>query len=343
MIQRIKKDDESKLKLVDLNKINIDKKVIIPVTVFNSEKMYRLIAKIAYELHCKKYNIIEKNEKYKKLIEFITEGTYSEEFPVKIVTYEPLYNLLNQKSLVGSHTIVQYKDSNGELFTIIYLFGLIIYKVSLGSDVLDDNIFYYDEFTVDGERKEINLLNSLNTDIADCILESILEGFQNVEGIDFYVLSDQKKIDTINEIDFSIDIKTCLEKMNGNNCGNEYSKSIFEKNIRRMFDQIEFSIPKIKRFIKDCKLNLKDKNKLLYCSDEEYVFNLFLVYLIGKNNTKNIDVSRIENVVKKDLDKFIKINEELTSQIVERMKKQMQTDEKLLEKVKNGVDLVLKD
>ena len=84
--------DESKVKPLDINTIEIKKKVRINNEIFFDSSMYRMLSKIAFEWYCVKNNISGYYSEFSNIVEFITTGNGTN--PVSIIQEEELYKIV---------------------------------------------------------------------------------------------------------------------------------------------------------------------------------------------------------------------------------------------------------
>ncbi|MEC0666128.1 hypothetical protein P8864_09470 [Priestia flexa] len=73
-IKKIKDANDKNVTQIDVNQIEIEKKVNIDISVFFSESMYRMMAKIAFEWYCLQNDISSKVDRFEPIIQFITTG-----------------------------------------------------------------------------------------------------------------------------------------------------------------------------------------------------------------------------------------------------------------------------
>ena len=147
--------DKSKVQLLDINAIEIEKTVRINNEIFFDVSMYRMLSKIAFEWYCSKNNISGDYSKFSNIVEFITTGKGTN--PISIIQEEKIYNMIDQVVNLGSHTLVAFEKEDGEIDVIISLFGLLMYRVVVTQkkpSICMYN-FLYTELRTDSSRKEI--------------------------------------------------------------------------------------------------------------------------------------------------------------------------------------------
>lgn len=147
--------DKSKVKPLDINTIEIRKKVRINNEIFFDNSMYRMLSKIAFEWYCAKNDLSDHYSEFGDIVEFITTGNGVN--PVSIIQEEELYKIVDHLGNLGSHILFAFEKENGEINVIISLFGLLMYRVIVAKNKPDNcvNNFLYTELRTDSSRKEI--------------------------------------------------------------------------------------------------------------------------------------------------------------------------------------------
>lgn len=145
--------DPQQVSVVDINKTFINERVEIKLEIFFSEKMFRMISKIAYEWYCSKNNISGFCKEFENIVKYITEG--DGENPVTIVQNQELYDYYEKQVSLGSHSLFCFID-NGQVNVIVALFGIAMYRVLVADTVpaYCKNNFMYIELRTDSSRKE---------------------------------------------------------------------------------------------------------------------------------------------------------------------------------------------
>ncbi len=147
--------DKSKVKPLDINTIEIRKKVRINNEIFFDNSMYRMLSKIAFEWYCAKNDLSDHYSEFGDIVEFITTGNGVN--PVSIIQEEELYKIVDHLGNLGSHILFAFEKENGEINVIISLFGLLMYRVIVAKNKPDNcvNNFLYTGLRTDSSRKEI--------------------------------------------------------------------------------------------------------------------------------------------------------------------------------------------
>ena len=147
--------DESKVQSLDINTIEIQKKVSINNEIFFDISMYRMLSKIAFEWYCAKNDVSGYCPEFSDIIDFITTGNGTN--PVSIIQEEEIYKMVDQLGNLGSHILFAFEKEDGEIDVIISLFGLLMYRVVVAKQKpsICVNNYLYTELRTDSSRKEI--------------------------------------------------------------------------------------------------------------------------------------------------------------------------------------------
>ena len=86
--------DESKVQSLDVNAIEIQKRVSINNGIFFDISMYRMLSKIAFEWYCAKNDVSDYCSEFSRIIEFITNGNGTN--PVSIIQEEEIYKIISK-------------------------------------------------------------------------------------------------------------------------------------------------------------------------------------------------------------------------------------------------------
>lgn len=127
------KFDESKLIYLNSGK-KVTRIIDFKESVYNSNEMLRLIAKISYEYYCRENKIDKKIDAFQSIINFIIYNICDIDNHVgliEVVTDENLYYSINKSdgADIGGHSFAIGITQDGREYVIFSLFGLVIYKV----------------------------------------------------------------------------------------------------------------------------------------------------------------------------------------------------------------------
>lgn len=153
-IRKIQNSNNKNTKTIDINQIEIEKKVNIDVAVFFSKSMYRLIAKIAFEWYCLNNEVNNKIRSFEKIIQFIVGGTG--DGLVTIASNSDLYDSIYETMDFGSHTLLSYLGKDNSVNVLVSLFGMVIYNVRVCDEKVAgcENNVLFQRLTLEAKRDE---------------------------------------------------------------------------------------------------------------------------------------------------------------------------------------------
>lgn len=297
--------DERNVNPLDINQLEFEKKVKISSEIFYDQSMYRMISKIAFEWYCSKNNVIGYHQEFDNIISFITTGNGNN--PVSIIQQAELYDMLSKELSLGSHTLFAFEASNGEIDVVVFLFGLMMYRVvvSKTKPIFCDNNFLFTELRTDSQRHEIvhesyiiaenHFFNSLNPEKFKTIKE--------VSGGCFVMPKDPKTMINIPLYAFVFNAIKCFEEIRDDaNEPNKNLNDIFLKQIEEILQSSTLHKKSIKRFVKDhfpeghtpIKLNPHGSNK-----KETMLF--YVVYLVGLSGIDELNENIFQHLLREKL------------------------------------------
>ncbi|WP_278850077.1 hypothetical protein [Megamonas funiformis] len=296
--------DESKVCPVDINNLEIEKKVPINTEIFYSKSMYRLISKIAFEWYCAKNNVVGYHQEFDNIILFITTGNGNN--PVGIIQQADLYTMLTNELQLGSHTLFGFETLNGEINVVVFLFGLLMYRVEISKlkPKFCNANFLFTELCVDSSRKEIK---------HDSI-EVAEKCFNNIEMQDITLYPLYPTI-------FNM-IKVCNNIHDDVKIPNKNINNIFIKQLENIVQSVTVHKKSIKRFVNEVfseghsliRLNFNAHNK-------KAIIFFYIVYLVGLNNIDKLNDDMFQHIIREKLpyQKIItdEIEQQLKNQIME--------------------------
>ena len=153
-IRKFKEATDKNITIVDVNQIEIEKRVTLKLDVFFSNEMHRLMAKIAYEWYCLHNNITDRLDDFDSIIDFITTGNGSD--PVELISNKEVYARFEQLSDFGSHTILSYIGLDDSVNIIVSFFGIAMYNIRLLPHPIDQCKYnaVYQMVTIDAKREQ---------------------------------------------------------------------------------------------------------------------------------------------------------------------------------------------
>ena len=320
-IAKAKDGDTSKVEIVDINALDLELGKKLSLSVFQSKEMFRLISKIAYEWYCQLNMIDGLYPLFSDVVNYITTG--NGENPVEIVSCKEVYKCISTMCSHGSHTLYSYIDENtDELFVIVSLFGVAIYRVKLC--VMSENPFklncLYQELMVDGQ-KEIVVEESLIT-----LCSTLQQSFRPVptgEGLTCRIPIDMS--------DLSLKAKhtaqtIMLVTMQGKDAEDETAQVVTKILFERYNEILNTSLlhrKSLKRFVRDF---LGDFNKSIEinpkATNRKQIFMTYIVFIIGHNSIAELSNRILNDIVAQKLGNSAAgyvINEELCERLLEEI------------------------
>ena len=317
--------DESKVKIVDINNIEIIKTIKFDTGVFFSLEMYRQVAKIAFEWYCAQNKVTEKHECFNEIIKYIVEGVG--ENIVSIVADKDINNKFNNYCNNGSHCLVGYKTKEGEINVFVDMFGLIIYNVKICDDIPEfcDKNCLLQKLNLDATRNNL-CLNDYN-DLVEDMLNSCTGVDDTLPKVSFNGLSicvATKSKDVSGNL-FYMDLLNNL--CNGFLKEDSYTEEIIDRLINNTQKLLQGSLVHkraLKRFISE-KIDFKSDIVLNpNGNDKKGIFIYYLLFVLGKENPDEMNEEVLEKIIcKKFGNKEIiiteKLHEEMKNLILEEV------------------------
>lgn len=338
--------DPSQVVTVDINKMDLQKSVDINLNIYFSEKMFRLISKIAYEWYCSRNNVIGYHKEFKNIVAYITTG--KENNPVTILQNKELYDYYEKQVSLGSHSLFCFIDNIGKVNVIVALFGIALYRVIISDNIPDfcQNNFMYMELRTDSSRKEITRLSL--EDAERYFYETLLnpndyiEG-ANIAGIHIMLPKTMPKIDVL-LYPFVFNMTKCFMEINDETREpNEVINQILIHNIQEILQTSSLHKKTIKRFVKDyfggeheeIKLNPDSSNK-------KTLFLFYILFVIGRDNIENIDDNSLQKIVKKALGMGIENEFVVTDDVEKKLQSEILSTEGYSKFLEKGAEVIKK-
>ncbi|WP_313340577.1 hypothetical protein [Sedimentibacter sp.] len=322
--------DESKVEAIDVNNIEVEKKVTIGLDIYFDQAMYRLVAKIAYEWYCAKNKVSGYHGDFKNIVTFITEG--HGENPVGIVWNKDVYNLMSNQLNMGSHCLLAFQDHEDKINIIVNLFGIVIYRVVVCDHTPEfcANNLLYQELCTDSSRKEIIQTSpeALEREYVEYL--SSTEHFTPVplpNGMKCMIPNGIPSIDILQQM-FICNVVNFFKKVHDEiKEPNKEIVGILRNNIEEIMQSSLFHKKSIKRFVKEC---FKDRTEPIKINpnttNKKVVFLLYILFVIGNGEIDEINDQRLQQIIKNafhiDGNNEIIITDELVAQLKEAMLKQ---------------------
>lgn len=325
---------------LDVNNIEIKKRVIINNDIFFDESMFRMISKIAYEWYCARNDIVGVHPEFENIIRYITEGKGCN--PVSIIQVPELYDMLAQQTNLGSHALIAFRTSTGNINVIVSLFGLLMYRVVI-SDTLFSGAnynFLFTELCIDSSQK--NLCHE-SVDSAEEYIYDFLSPERNNRcdigelKVMFSKAENVKDTPNISLYITLFNLIKCFDQITDDAKGpNKVVNSILFKNLKDITQASTIQKKSIKRFVKEnfpeghdpIVLNSKTKNR-------KATVMLYAVYLVGLSEVKDLN----DNILQKILKRALNITSgeiAITDEIEIRLKKEMMDNKNYAEVLEKG-------
>lgn len=333
-IKEMKGIDYSEITETDINQIEIEKIVSIDTEVFFGQKIHRMAAKIAFEWYCLNNNVANKLKAFETIIEFIVNGKGSD--PVHIMGNEDIYNLINQMSDLGSHSLFSYVAGDGSVNVLVSLFGIVIYNVRICDQIIQECPYNAMFLTINLDAGRIGFKATSK----DALGQELQNGFQPVgffNGLQVMCPNNIRDISMtckmiyflsgIYNVDLPFYDKSTEELV-----------TMIKKHMNSVLNVSVLTIRGLKRFVKEHKANI-EKGIVFNPNgtNMKVIFTFYLIFATGiiENHIQSFkDLN--EFVSKKFLGKEIAISEEVCSML----KTEMMENEQYANIIKEGAKII---
>lgn len=298
-IKQIAKDKGQILE-IDINNITMQKTVEINPSIYFSEKMYRMISKIAYEWYCAQNNVVGYYSDFERIVNYITKG--EGECPVTILKDKELYKYNDAMASLGSHSLFAFIDIKNRVNVVVSFFGIVMYRVVVADSAPDfcQYNFLYLELRNDSSKEEIKYHSYEEAD--NSFMETMLSPkFQNTKIQGINVLHCTQMLD-INPALYVYVLNIINGFRESNEEVTEADSEILDilyHNIQNILQASPLNKRMIKRFVKEyfgeghrpVELNPNSKDKKL-------TVLFYILFVIGKNNIQINDDKSFQKLVK---------------------------------------------
>lgn len=317
-INKIKDASEKSITQIDINQLEIEETVNLNLSVYFSESMYRMVAKIAFEWYCLHNNIDSKIDTFHPIIQFITQGIGED--IVTIVSNEEFYKEVENTTEFGSHTLLSYVAKDNSVNILVSFFGIAIYNIKVCESIIDEDInnVIFQELLINTQREQfkfdtfenlkIDFYNKFNvikleTGIKAMIPKNMKDSLIRYQN--FYIMN------------YSV-LQTNLQFIHG---PNEKVKNLILKNLVAILQSSAITLRGLKRFVKEhfnnfngeIKLNPKGTNK-------KSVFMFYLLFTVGQSNDEIKSLDDLNVVLKNKFSgETIGISNELSNKLHEEI------------------------
>ncbi len=334
--------DKQKVTPLDVNSLEIEKNVRINNEIFFDDALYRMVAKIAFEWYCAKNRITDHLPEFDDIVRYIVDG--EGEKPVSIIQEKQVYDMLNFSANLGSHVLIGYENKSGQVEVVVWLLGLLAYRVVLSNKKPEGCIdnFLFTELRTDSSRRE---LTHKNREDANNIFWAALNSsnfYQAYEVAGLKMMVPRGMLAPLKDMDLYptvMNLVQYFENTNDDSTGpNEVVNDIFLSQLKNITQASSLHKKSVKRFVNDVfrdghepiVLNTKTSNKksimLFYC-----------VFLVGKMKEELTD-SSFYKLIKDEFASSEDIT--VTDELEEQMKDKILSDGNYSEILEQGAGLI---
>lgn len=320
-LKKIAKKNDSSIKEIDVNEIEIETRVSFDLEVFFSEAMQRLVAKVAFEWYCVKNKVNSKNDNFNSIIDFIIES--KGEGIVSVVSNPQIYKVFNETIDFGSHALLSYISNDGSINVLVDLFGVSIYNVRVCERIIDDckkNVMFQ-ELTLDAKHHNFEFVDirSLGEDFHD----SIIPVTHNTTSMDTKIMTPKVFFDTTlkYKMMYLTNYNLFLEGLNLKLQPTDELVELIINNVQHLFQVSAITVRGLKRFVKEHRKYFDEGFKLnINGTDKDSVFLYYILYIIGESNGQIKNLQDLNKILQKNFisdsiilndDLFNKLHEEL--------------------------------
>ncbi len=296
---------ESKVEMLDVNMIEIEKKVRINNGIFFEISMYRMLSKIAFEWYCAKNDVSDHYNEFDDIVGFITTGNGIN--PVSIVQEEALYEMIDQEVNLGSHTLIAFEKHGGEVDVLISLFGLLMYRVVVTKKRPNNcnNNFLYTELRTDSSRKEI-IHQSMEEAELKFAQNFAPENFISAGVVNGVTLMAPKNISPVSDMvlyPILFNVVQYLSSVNEDAMEpNPKINKIFLERLKNITQASTLQKKSIKRFVNETFYDGHERIVLNpYTSNKKAIVMFYAVYLIGISKEEILDDKILQKILKEGL------------------------------------------
>jgi len=321
---------ENNITPIDINN-QMEQRINLDTSIYFSESIYRLVAKIAFEWFCLHNEVNGKKAEFEPIINFITNGV-GNDF-VSIVHNEELYDEIKKTAEFGSHTIISYINKDQSVNVLVSLFGIAIYNIKI-CDEINGHCKYdiiFNEFDLDSDRVEFKYgtFYKFQQELINKLLE--LGGFGvNEKG--------KHHVPLKYLLFLSVNYHFIQNKLQCSSVPNKTISNILLNNIQEIVNTSPLTTRSIKRFVKD-QIKFMDNEFKLNPKQTNFkaIFNYYLLFLVGQSNGTINSLSDLNKELKhKFSGGTIGLNDKLSSKLLE----EIFSEANYSEIIKNGALLI---
>lgn len=337
--------DESKVKSLDINTIEIKKKVRINNEIFFDSSMYRMLSKIAFEWYCVKNNISGYYSEFSNIVEFITTGNGTN--PVSIIQEEELYKMVDHLGNLGSHILFAFEKENGEIDVIISLFGLLMYRIIVTKNKPKKcvNNFLYTELRTDSSRKEIvhQSLEEAEQTFYGMFAPDNFVSAGTINGVSIMMPKKMTPVQNAEIYPLWFNLVQVFSTVNDDATKpNKRVNDIFFIQLKNITQASTLQKKSIKRFVNETFYKGHEKIRLNQNSSNKKAIVLFyVVYLVGASEEENLDDEILQKIIKNGLPNLSGKEFVVDDEIENALKRIMTEDEKYPDVLEKGAEKII--
>ncbi|MEO2601359.1 hypothetical protein AB2T63_04805 [Clostridium butyricum] len=329
-------DGKREIKRIDINKMILCNEFSLPHSIFYSLEMFRLMSKIAFEWYCKENNILDRDERFAAIIKYITDGTSTtQQNFVDIINDKDIYIKFNETFETYSTVLFSYEDEYGNVFCIIDLYGMVLYRVWLCVDkenLQGEKRLFLLESMIDGSK------TSLNSKSFDSSVQKLKQSqyAQYLNGC--YKSKDESSANEFNKIALLPFLWSITKEMSVTKVYSKETSNLIIERMNRILQNRVVHKKGIKRFVKEYDLVNNDKFNENNSSGQ-FWFNLLIVYIIGKENVNVFD----NKVISQELEKqFPDKDFRMVPDRIKEIKNKIISDNEYKSYIKKGANIINK-
>lgn len=297
--------DESKVHPLDINAIEIEKKIKINNEIFFDSAMHRMLSKIAFEWYCSKNNISGYYNEFKDIVDFITTGNGTN--PVSIIQEEEIYKMIDQQVNLGSHTLLAFEKGDGEIDVVISLFGLLIYRVIVTKNKpsICNNNFLYVELRTDSSRKELvhHSIEEAQQKFVEMLAPEKFMKAGVVNGVSIMVPKVMEPVSNVDLYPLLFNLTKYFISVGKDAIGpNAKVNALFLNQLKNITQSSTLQKKSIKRFVNETFYEGHEKIRLNTQSSNKKATVLFYsIYLIGMSEEERLDDKILQEILNEGL------------------------------------------
>lgn len=330
--------DESKVHPVDVNHLEIEKRVPINYEIFYSQSMYRMISKIAFEWYCAQNSVIGYHQEFDNIISFITTG--KGENPVSIIQESELYMYLTKQVDLGSHTLFAF-ESHEEINVVISLFGLLMYRVVVSKikPKFCSKNFLFTELRTDSSREKIEH-DSLET--AEAYFSDLIKRIPSIKHCEIEFMISTEPNPRLLLYPFIFDMIKCFKNIqNDAKAPNENLNNILRKQLETIIQTFTLHKKSIKRFVKDIFVEGHSPIQLNpHTNDKNSILLFYVVYLVGSSNINKLNDNIFQNLLREHLSLYKSEELVVTNEIASQFKKKILENDNYPDILEKGAHII---